>query len=63
MHLSGYDEPYPTKEEAVYMQWIARPVVFRNHRPLSFQQAWADVIEEEAAYDYSDDNFSNDWWR
>lgn len=50
MHLSGYSQPFPTHQEALYLRWVARRVVFRNYRPPSFQEAWAAVLQEEEDY-------------
>lgn len=39
----------PTPEEAVYLRWIAKQVVFRNYQPYSFREAWEFVEKEEEA--------------
>lgn len=38
---------FPTEEEALYLRWIAKRVVFDKYRPSSFRQAWKLVQEEE----------------
>jgi len=51
MQLSGSSSElesfYPTEEEALYLRWIAKRVVFDKYRPSSFRQAWKLVQEEE----------------
>jgi hypothetical protein len=37
----------PTRDEALYLRWIAKRVVLRGYRPPSFRQGWKLVEQEE----------------